>query len=130
MGSLVEGVANQPTTRRTRHGDSGPNEAAGKARSEERDLEGASDPALGALGRELRRADAFRRRLHAGFAQKARYRCAADLDLQSAQRIADLRVSPAGIVTRRIEHECADFGWFARPARLANLRAVVLCAAS
>jgi hypothetical protein len=42
-------------------------------------------------------AHAFRRRLHASFFQQARNRRPADLDLQAAQGVADLGVSPARI---------------------------------
>jgi hypothetical protein len=46
------------------------------------------------------------------------------------ERVADPGVAPARVVAGKLKHQVADVGSFARPARIANLRAVMLCAAS
>jgi hypothetical protein len=68
---------------------------------------------------------AFRRQFDVGFREDVHHRRATDLDLQSAQRVADPGAAPARVVAGKLEHQVADVGGFARPARLAKLRSVI-----
>src|SRR5664280_3723555 len=65
---------------------------------------------------------AFWRRFYYRLGQDVRHCRATDLDLESAQRVTDLRVTPADVLAGKPDDKFADFGSLARPAELPALR--------
>ena len=68
---------------------------------------------------------AFRRWLNSRLGQDVRHCRATDLDLESTQRVTDLRVTPTDVLAGKPDNEFADFGRLARPAGLAALRRAI-----
>ena len=69
---------------------------------------------------------AFRCRFDSCLDQDVRHCRATDLDLESAQRVTDLRVTPADVLAGKPDDEFADLGRLARPAGLAALRRAIV----
>ncbi len=58
--------------------------------------------------------------------QHVRHCRATNLDLESAQRVTDLRVTPADVLAGKPDDEFADLGRLARPAELPALRRAIV----
>src|SRR5664280_1396461 len=69
---------------------------------------------------------AFRCRFDSCLDQDVRHCRATDLDLESAQRVTDLRVTPADVLAGEPDDEFADLRRLARPAGLAALRRAIV----